>query len=73
MPNVSQAGLELASGDAGGLLFSQCNWCGEILYGLGVQGVKVLILLGAFFQPSMAPVSQQDFLFTELTLSTSSL
>jgi hypothetical protein len=24
-------------------------WCEEALYGLGVQGVKVLILFGAFF------------------------
>jgi hypothetical protein len=36
-------------------------WHGEALYGLGVQGVKILILLGAFFLPSVAPVSQQEF------------
>jgi hypothetical protein len=28
-------------------------WCGEALYGLGVQGVRVLILLGVFFLPSL--------------------
>jgi hypothetical protein len=31
------------------------------LYKLGVQGVKVLILLGAFLLPSVAPVFQQIF------------
>jgi hypothetical protein len=36
-------------------------WCGEVFHGLGVQGVKVLILLGALFPPSMVPVSQQGF------------
>jgi hypothetical protein len=34
---------------------------GEALYGLSVQGVKVFILLGTLFLPSVAPVSQQDF------------
>jgi hypothetical protein len=34
---------------------------GEALYGLGMQGVKVLILLGAFYLPRVAPVSQKDF------------
>jgi hypothetical protein len=36
-------------------------WHGEALYSLGVQGVEVLILLGAFFLPSVAPESQQNF------------
>jgi hypothetical protein len=36
-------------------------WHREALYRLGVQGVKVLILLGALFLPSVAPASQQDF------------
>jgi hypothetical protein len=36
-------------------------WCGETLYRLEVQGVEVLILLGALFLPSIAPASQQDF------------
>jgi hypothetical protein len=54
---VSQAGLELASGGVGAFLFSECNVCGEALCGLGVQGVRVLILLGVFFLPSVAPVS----------------
>jgi hypothetical protein len=31
------------------------------LCGLGVQGVGVLLLLGGFFLPSVAPESQQDF------------
>jgi hypothetical protein len=34
---------------------------GEALYGLGGRGVKVLILLGALFLPSVALASQQDF------------
>jgi hypothetical protein len=41
--------------------FLNVTWHGEVLYRLGVQGVEVLILLGAFFLPSVAPVSQQDF------------
>jgi hypothetical protein len=41
--------------------FLSVTWYGEDLYGLEVQGVKVLILLGAFFLPSVAPASQQDF------------
>jgi hypothetical protein len=41
--------------------FLSVMWYGEALYGLGVQGVKVLILLGAFLLPSVAPASQQDF------------
>jgi hypothetical protein len=53
--------------------FLSVMWCGEALYQLGVQGAKVLILLGAFFLPSVALVPQQDFWFTELTLSASSL
>jgi hypothetical protein len=37
------------------------------------QGVEALIPLGAFFLPSVAPVSQQDFWFMELTLPASEL
>jgi hypothetical protein len=48
-------------------------WHGEALYRLGVQGVKVLILLGAFFLPSVAPASQKDFRFMKLMLSASAL
>jgi hypothetical protein len=44
--------------------FLSVTWCGEALYQLGVQGVKVLILLGALFPPSVAPVFLQDFWFT---------
>jgi hypothetical protein len=29
--------------------FLSVTWCGEALYGLGVQGIEVLILLGGFF------------------------
>jgi hypothetical protein len=34
--------------------FLSVMWCGEAFYRLGVQGVKVLILLGALFLPSVA-------------------
>jgi hypothetical protein len=44
-------------------------WHGEAFYRLGVQGVKVLILLGALFPPSVAPASQQGFGVKELMLS----
>jgi hypothetical protein len=48
--------------------FLRVMCCGEAFHRLGVQGVKVLILLGALFLPSVAPTSQQNFWFTELTL-----
>jgi hypothetical protein len=41
--------------------FLSVMWYGETFHRLGVQGVEVLILLGALFLPSVAPVSQQDF------------
>jgi hypothetical protein len=41
--------------------FLSVTWWGEALYGLRVQGVEVLIPLGAFFLPSVAPGSQQNF------------
>jgi hypothetical protein len=34
--------------------FLSVLWCGEALYGLGIQGVEVLILLGALFLPGVA-------------------
>jgi hypothetical protein len=37
--------------------FLSVTWWGEALYGLGVQGVDVLVLLGALFLPSVALVS----------------
>jgi hypothetical protein len=43
------------------------------LYGLGVQGVEVLILLVHFFLPGVVPASQQGFLFAELMLPASAL
>jgi hypothetical protein len=71
VPNVSQTGLELAYGGAEALLFSQCNVVWRSFVQAGVQGVEVLIHLGALFLPSVALASQQDFLFIELTLSAS--
>jgi hypothetical protein len=44
-------------------------WHGEAFYGLGVQGVEVLILLGALFPPRVAPAFQQGFGVTDLVLS----
>jgi hypothetical protein len=41
--------------------FLSVTWRGEALCMLGVFGVRVLLLLGGFFLPSVAPVSQQDF------------
>jgi hypothetical protein len=41
--------------------FLSVTWHGEVFYGLGAQGVEVLILSGALFPPSMAPASQQGF------------
>jgi hypothetical protein len=41
--------------------FLSVRWHVEALYGLGFQGVGLLILLGGFFLPSVAPVSQQNF------------
>jgi hypothetical protein len=54
--NVSQVCLELAAGSS-----LSVRWHGEAFYGLGLQGVEVLILLGALFLPSVALVSQQGF------------
>jgi hypothetical protein len=60
LPNVSQLGLEgrLAAWEPS--YFLSVMFLREALYSLGVQGVKVLILLHALFQPRVAPVSQQD-------------
>jgi membrane protein insertase Oxa1/YidC/SpoIIIJ len=60
--NVSQAGLELAIWWLWEpSCFLSVTWHGEAFYGLGVQGIKVLILLRALFLPIMAPASQQGF------------
>jgi cytochrome c oxidase subunit IV len=52
--NVSQAGLEPSC-------FLSVMWCREALYGLGVQGVEVLILLVTLLLPIVTPASQQYF------------
>jgi hypothetical protein len=51
--------------------FLSVTWCGKVFHGLGVQTVKVLILLGALFPPGVAPASQQGFGVMELMLSAS--
>jgi hypothetical protein len=61
------------SGGAGAFLFLSVTRHGEALYGLGAQGVRILILLGIFFLPSVAPATQQHFLFMECMLSVSAL
>jgi hypothetical protein len=47
--------------------FLSVTWYGEAFCGLGVCDVRFLLLFGGVFLPSVAPVFQQDFLFTELT------
>jgi hypothetical protein len=51
--------------------FVSVMWLGEAFHGLEVQGVKVLILIAAFFLPSAAPASQRGSGVLELTLSVS--
>jgi hypothetical protein len=60
MPNVSQAGLELASGSniQERSCFLSLTWRGEAFHGLGIQGVEILILVADLFPLSVAPVSQ---------------
>jgi hypothetical protein len=70
---ISQAVLEPVSDSVGSFCFLSVMWCGEALYGLGVQGVRVLILPGVFFLASVVPASQQGFWYMELTLSASAL
>jgi hypothetical protein len=41
--------------------FLSVLWRGEALCGLGMEGVRVLFLLGGFFLSSVTPVSQPDF------------
>jgi hypothetical protein len=41
--------------------FLSVPWCGEAFYGIGVQGVDILILFGALLSPSVAPGYQQGF------------
>jgi hypothetical protein len=41
--------------------FLNVMWHGVAFYGVGVQGVVILIFLGALFQLIVAPASQQGF------------
>jgi hypothetical protein len=61
LPNVSQAVLERCLAVWEPSCFLSVTWCGEAFHRLGVQDVELLILLGALFPPSVAPVSQQYF------------
>jgi hypothetical protein len=51
--------------------FLSVTWHREAFHSLGVQGLEVLILLGALCLTSVALASEQGFWFTELTLSAS--
>jgi hypothetical protein len=59
LQNVSQAVWSWHLVAAAALLC--VTWCGEAFYGLEVQGVENLILLGALFLPSVALAHQQGF------------
>jgi hypothetical protein len=43
-------------------VFFSVTWCGEALYGMGVQGIRVLLLLGGFFLPSVGSRVSATFL-----------
>jgi hypothetical protein len=47
-------------------------WHGEAMGRLGVWGCQIFVSSRWFFPPGVSPVSQQDFSFMELMLSTSS-
>jgi hypothetical protein len=51
--------------------FLSVMWCREAFYGLGVEDVKSLILVGALYLPSVAATSQGDFRVTKVRLSAS--
>jgi hypothetical protein len=51
--------------------FLSVTWRGEAFHGLGVQGVKVLIVLAILFPPSVELVSQLGFGVREFMLSAS--
>jgi hypothetical protein len=53
--------LDVSQAGSGALLFSQCNVAWRSFVQAGVQGVGLLIFLGAFFLPSVASASQQNF------------
>jgi hypothetical protein len=61
MPNVSQAGLEPASGSVGALLFSQCKVAWSSFVWAGDSGCRSFDSSLCFFLPILAPESQQDF------------
>jgi hypothetical protein len=53
--------------------FLHISWCGEGMWGLGVQGYQSFASSWWFFLPGVSVGTQQDFYFTELMLSASSL
>jgi hypothetical protein len=71
--NVSEAGLEPVSGGTSSLLFSQCKVAWRSFVWAGGSGCQSSDSSWCFFLPSMAPASQQDFLFMEVMVSASIL
>jgi hypothetical protein len=49
LSNVSHAGWRWCLVVQETFCFLSVSWCGEPFYRLGVQGVEILILLGALF------------------------
>jgi hypothetical protein len=68
--DVSQGGFKPESCSLGALLFSWCNTAQRSFVQAGGSWCWSFPI-GAFFLPSVTPASQQDFWFTELTLSAS--
>jgi hypothetical protein len=74
LSNVLQTGLEpvVASVVAWQLSSFLCVMCcGDAFHGLGVHSVEDLILVGALFLPSVAPVCQRGFGVMEFRLCAS--
>jgi hypothetical protein len=59
--DVSQAGLDLASGGMGALLFPQCNMVWRSFVWAGGLVCQSFDFSWCFFLPSMALTSHQDF------------
>jgi hypothetical protein len=68
---ISQAGLELASGSAGALLFSQCNMVWRSFVQAGSSGFWSFVFIYLFFfLPSVAPAGKYSVWSAEGLLST---
>jgi hypothetical protein len=65
---VSQAGLELASGSSVSFWFFSIMWCAEALGGLGVRGVRVLVLSGGIFCQVWFNISARFLIYVARTV-----